>query len=38
MALIVLEGEGRVVAGQQECQLGRGAIIVVPAGESRGRM
>jgi quercetin dioxygenase-like cupin family protein len=36
MALIVLEGEGRVVAGQQESQVGRGTVIVVPAGESRG--
>src|ERR1041385_1597239 len=37
MALVVLEGDAVVVAGpQQEHHVGPGAIVVVPAGQSRG--
>ena len=36
MALVILEGDGVVVAGQTESSVGPGAIVVVPAGESRG--
>ena len=36
MTLIVLEGNGVVVAGQQEQSVGPGAIVVVPAREARG--
>jgi quercetin dioxygenase-like cupin family protein len=36
MALIVLEGEGQVVAGDQETLVGPGAIVLVPAGQARG--
>jgi quercetin dioxygenase-like cupin family protein len=37
MALVVLEGEAVVVAGpQEEHRIGPGAIVVVPAGQSRG--
>lgn len=36
MALVVLEGEGTVVAGEEEARVGPGALIVVPAGQSRG--
>jgi quercetin dioxygenase-like cupin family protein len=36
MALVVLEGTGVVVAGEEESSVGPGAIIVAPAGETRG--
>jgi quercetin dioxygenase-like cupin family protein len=36
MALLVLEGDGYVLAGQTEYTVGPGAVVVVPAGESRG--
>jgi quercetin dioxygenase-like cupin family protein len=36
MALVILEGEARVMAAQEEVDVGPGAIIVVPAGQSRG--
>ena len=36
MALVILEGDGVVAAGQMESSVGPGAIVVVPAGESRG--
>ncbi len=36
MVLLVLEGEGRVVAGGQEQAAGPGTIVFVPAGEARG--
>ncbi|MGI9148156.1 MAG: cupin domain-containing protein [Chloroflexota bacterium] len=36
MALVILEGDGHVVAGQEEGQVGPGAIVVVPAGQTRG--
>ena len=36
MALVILEGDGRVVAGHVERAVGPGAIVVVPAGQSRG--
>jgi quercetin dioxygenase-like cupin family protein len=36
MTLVVLEGEGTVVAGDQEAEVGPGAIVIVPAGAARG--
>ena len=36
MLLVVLEGEGRVVAGEREESAGPGVTIFVPAGEARG--
>jgi quercetin dioxygenase-like cupin family protein len=36
MTLVVLEGEGRVVAGDAEADVGPGAVVIVPAGEARG--
>jgi quercetin dioxygenase-like cupin family protein len=36
MALVVLEGEGTVVAGDQEAEVYPGAIVIVPAGAARG--
>jgi quercetin dioxygenase-like cupin family protein len=36
MALVVLEGEGQVVAGDVREAVRPGAVIFVPAGESRG--
>lgn len=36
MTLVVLEGEGTVVAGDQEADVGPGAIVIVPAGSARG--
>jgi quercetin dioxygenase-like cupin family protein len=36
LTLIVLEGDGTVVAGEDEVQVGPGAIVLVPAGETRG--
>ena len=36
MTLVILEGEGTVVAGDQEAEVGPGAIVIVPAGASRG--
>ena len=36
MLLIVLEGDGRVAAGQEEQEAHPGTVIFVPAGEARG--
>jgi quercetin dioxygenase-like cupin family protein len=36
MTLVVLEGNGTVVAGDQEAEVGPGAIVIVPAGAARG--
>lgn len=36
LTLVVLEGEGEVVAGEHETHVGPGAIAFVPAGEARG--
>lgn len=36
MLLIVLEGNGRLVAGDREETAGPGTLVFVPAGESRG--
>ncbi len=36
LTLVVLEGEGQVVADHQEDRVGPGAIVVVTAGEARG--
>jgi quercetin dioxygenase-like cupin family protein len=36
MTLVVLEGDGTVVAGDQEAEVGPGAIVLVPAGAARG--
>lgn len=36
MLLLVLEGEGRLVAGEQEDAAGPGTAVFVPAGEARG--
>jgi quercetin dioxygenase-like cupin family protein len=36
MTLVVLEGEGTVVAGDREVEVSAGAIIVVPADSARG--
>lgn len=36
MALVVLEGEGMIVAGDQEEPVRPGAVAFVPAGEDRG--
>jgi quercetin dioxygenase-like cupin family protein len=36
MLLLVLEGEGRLVAGEQEDAAGPGTVVFVPAGEARG--
>ncbi len=36
MLLLVLEGEGRLVAGEREEAAGPGTLVFVPAGESRG--
>lgn len=36
MALVVLEGQGQMVAGDQETEIGPGSIVVVPAGAARG--
>jgi quercetin dioxygenase-like cupin family protein len=36
MALAVLEGDGIVTAGDEETEVGPGAIVLVPAGVSRG--
>lgn len=33
---VVLEGEGRLVAGEQEMEIAPGATFFVPAGEARG--
>ncbi len=33
---VVLEGEGRLVAGEQEMEIAPGATFFVPAGETRG--
>ncbi len=36
MLLVVLEGEGRVVAGDREEAARQGTVVFVPAGEARG--
>jgi quercetin dioxygenase-like cupin family protein len=36
VALVILEGEGVVVAGESEATVGPGAIVVAPAGQARG--
>jgi quercetin dioxygenase-like cupin family protein len=36
MTLVVLEGEGTIVAGDQEAEVGPGAVVIVPAGSARG--
>jgi len=36
LTLIILEGKGRLVVGEQEKEVGSGAIVFVPAGEARG--
>lgn len=36
MLLVVLEGEGRVVAGEREQDARPGTVLFVPAGEARG--
>jgi quercetin dioxygenase-like cupin family protein len=36
MALVILEGTGVVVAGDDEASVGPGAIVLVPAGDARG--
>ena len=36
LTLVVLEGEGQLVAGEHEAKIGPGAISFVPAGEARG--
>ena len=36
MTLVILEGEGQMVAGEQEVPLAPGTIVIVPAGEARG--
>jgi len=36
LTLVVLEGEGRIVAGEQEERVAPGAVAFIPAGEARG--
>ncbi|HJZ96932.1 MAG TPA: cupin domain-containing protein [Candidatus Solibacter sp.] len=36
MLLIVLEGEGQLIAGDQQEGAGPGTVVFVPAGEARG--
>jgi len=36
LTLVVLEGEGQIVAGEDEQRVGPGAVAFVPAGEVRG--
>jgi len=36
LTLVVLEGEGQIVAGDDEQHVGPGAVAFVPAGEARG--
>ena len=36
IAIIVLEGDGRVLAGDREEEVRPGAVVMVPAGEARG--
>ena len=36
LALVVLEGQGQIVAGNREESIGPGAIAFAPAGETRG--
>lgn len=36
MALVVLEGQGQMVADQDEVEIGPGSIVIVPAGAARG--
>ena len=33
---VILEGEGTIVAGDQEAEVGPGAVVIVPAGSARG--
>lgn len=36
VTFVILEGEGAIVAGDQEAEIGPGAIVIVPAGAARG--
>jgi len=36
LAIVILEGEGRLVAGEREEQVGPGAVAVVPGDQARG--
>lgn len=36
LALVVLEGSGRLVAGEEEVSLQAGSVAFIPAGETRG--
>jgi len=36
IAIVVLEGAGRVVAGDRDEEVRPGAVVVVPAGDARG--
>lgn len=36
LTLVVMEGEGQIVAGEDEQSVGPGAVAFVPAGEARG--
>ena len=36
VTFVILEGEGVIVAGDQEAEVGPGAIVIVPAGAARG--
>jgi quercetin dioxygenase-like cupin family protein len=36
LTLIVMEGRGRLVAGDKEEEIGPGSVVFVPAGEARG--
>ncbi len=36
LTLVVLEGEGQLVAGEQEQRIGPGTVAFVPAGQARG--
>jgi quercetin dioxygenase-like cupin family protein len=36
LTLVVLEGEGRLLAGERESEVGPGLVAFVPAGEARG--
>ncbi|MCC6175198.1 MAG: cupin domain-containing protein [Chloroflexi bacterium] len=36
VTLVILEGEGTIVAGDQEAEVRSGAVVIVPAGAARG--
>ena len=36
LTMTILEGEGTVVAGEEEARLGPGCLVFVPAGQARG--